>query len=149
MYIADALQALGQCIALGEKESRESAIHAVGCILIKIESLGVKVTSIEYIWMQWLDSLPLRVDETERATVVEQLLALYSSNHYLIADEKLTESILRIMYQVLKENLVGGNLRNQVLQFLTNVKSQRIQIITNGTPSMAEIAGLLQSEFGV
>ena len=39
-------------MALGEQESSESAVHAVGCILIKIELLGVQVTSIEYVWMQ-------------------------------------------------------------------------------------------------
>ena len=106
-YVADSIQSLGKCVALGEQESSESAVHAVGCILIKIEGLGVKITSIEYVWMHWLDSLPLRGDETERSTVVEQLITLYNGNHYLIADEKLTESILRIMYEVLMGNLVS------------------------------------------
>ena len=146
-YVADSIQSLGKCVALGEQESSESAVHAVGCILIKIEGLGVKITSIEYVWMHWLDSLPLRGDETERSTVVEQLITLYNSNH-LIADEKLTESILRIMYEVLMGNLVSGNLRNQVLELVANVKIQRVQII-NGSQSMSEISTFLQSEFGV
>ena len=101
LFSTTALQSLGQCVAIGDGtesrarcEATDSAVAAIGNILMAIESQGQTVSNVEYVWRQWLDYLPLRFRQyDECTTTINLLIELLKNDHPVIADLRLTEQV--------------------------------------------------------